>query len=104
MSGSELSEFQRFHVPKKVYDEALEDIHDLSVKKCDGNKCIALRCHQTSHNGLGNNQYSLCASKILEAAHQAWNDRNFKVLYEIINKGMDIESKIHDQLFEVCAA
>jgi len=100
MSRSKASkELPTYFVPKPVYDQAIDDIQKTSELV---NKKDKPHCHQKEYRYFNTHQAALNNANILEAARQAFEDRNFRVLYEIIYKGLDKRDfYISTQLFEV---
>lgn len=96
------NELPTYFVPKSVYDAAMDDLQqkDESINKTPTR--ITSHCHQKRYRYFNTQESALCHPNILEAARQAFEDRNFRVLYEIIYKGLEIRDFYFSaQLFEV---
>lgn len=102
MSKRKAKELPTFYVPEGVYNKAFEKIEEKINEKKRQTGPNGLRCHQNTYSTFNTNEPTLCVANFLEAAKQAFEDRNFRALYEIVDKGMDVnDSNLATQLYDV---
>ncbi|KAL7023714.1 hypothetical protein ACKWTF_012748 [Chironomus riparius] len=95
------NELPTYFVPKPIYDQAMDDIEKKSESHNKKPKFIISHCHLKRYRYFNTQEPAQSHANTLEAAHQAFEDRNFRVLYEIIHKGLDKRDLyISTQLFE----
>lgn len=75
-----------YKIPLSVYERAMSEIN-APIKKESENRG---RCHQSAYKRFNKTEASTCRANFLEAAKQALEDRNFKSLYETMNKALEI--------------
>lgn len=101
MQEKEGEKIQTFYVPKSIYDATLSEIEKKS-RRTSHEHFYDTNCHETRYNKFSFPVPILNNGNILEAAHQALEDRNFRVLYQIIKKGLDCNrNDLRAQLNEV---
>jgi len=78
-----------YKLPSTIYENALNKLKEFLIKdSCDQEN--RLRCHQNTYNNFNTCEPVDCNANILQAAKQALEDREFRVLYDIISKALNI--------------
>lgn len=108
----------KYKVPQSVFEKAKQQVYG-DYNKCENH----FKCHQNSYLMLNTNEPPSCKCNFLEAANQAMvssfnkssikvsiiychiffqEDKNYKVLYEIISKSLKIRDNLMmQQMHEV---
>lgn len=77
-----------YKVPQKIYERA---VHEISAAlNRDQIITARARCHRNTIKSFNCIEGITCPANFLEAAKQSLEDRNFKTLYEIINRALEI--------------
>lgn len=93
-----------YHVPKTIFDNAIDDIERKMQEKRIKNakKTAELKCHTTKFQYFNTNEPAMSIQNLSEAMKQAFEDRNFHALYGIIQKALVIRNNFFtQQIFEV---
>lgn len=98
-SGADRGIKSCYNIPKTIYQKALDE---LSEEPPVYTTKIRRRCHQNIYNRFNTSEPADCNANFLEAAKQALEDRNFRALYDILSKAMDIrDTLLIQQMHEV---
>jgi hypothetical protein len=91
------SKKRSFTVPLSIYEKAMEEVCSPDVNISDR------KCHLTRYSSLNStNVWPVCRAHLMEAAKQALEDRNYKILYEIISKSFQLKDPfLFQQMQEV---
>lgn len=96
---------QTYEIPKEIYKKARREIkHRSKTKQLVTRGVIKqeLYCHRTEYKKIHVAHTPNSSLSIMEAMKEAFEDRNFKTLYELISKALDMRNKGQDQqAFEV---
>lgn len=81
-----------YKLPSTIYQKVLDELNDPSEKDHSvySPAQIRQRCHQNIYSLFNTSEPVECNSNFLEAAKNSLEDRNFRVLYDIISKALDI--------------
>lgn len=96
-------ENDEYNIPSTIYQKYLNKMND-KPQNCKESFLLQLRtrCHQKSYQNFNSNQPVECNANFMEAAKQALEDRNFRVLYDIISKALEIrDTFLAQQMHEV---
>lgn len=77
-----------YKVPQKAYERAISEIS--ATLNRDQIITARARCHRNAYKSFNCTEAITCPANFLEAAKQSLEDRNFKTLYEIINRALEI--------------
>ena len=88
-----------YKIPSKIYQKAQDELQEVpNIVTFEMRK----RCHQNIYRQLNTIKQVDCNANILEACKQALEDRNFRILYDIISKALEIRCTfLTQQLLEV---
>lgn len=91
----------KYKLPTIIYENTINKLKEVPKidTRAEENR---LRCHQNTYNNFNTCEPVDCNANFLQAAKQALEDRNFRVLYDIISKALNIRDHfLVQQMYEV---
>lgn len=94
-----------YKVPISVLQKAIKEIYfeaPTMAESMSNENQHRIRCHQNTYEYFSTGETPNCNANFLEGAKQALEDKNFKVLYEILKKALKLrDNALNQQIQEV---
>lgn len=101
-SSKPLKKLVSYKVPQSIYDKAVNDLKN-RTNALKFEQLARQKCHNVQmYKYFNTTETPRCKQNFMEAAKQAFEGRNFLVLYDLISKALEVrDTYLQQQVYEV---